>query len=129
MVSFYHDEVVFTDPAFGNLKGVRAKNMWRMLCGNAQDFKLEYSQVSEHSAYWEANYTFSKTGRRIHNKIDAFFEFKDGKIIKHLDSFNIHKWASQAIGFKGWLLGGTSYFKRKLNAQTNRLLEKYEKGL
>lgn len=32
MVSYYHDDIVFEDPAFGILKGNRAKNMWRMLC-------------------------------------------------------------------------------------------------
>ncbi len=32
MVSCYHDDVVFKDPAFGILKGERAKAMWLMLC-------------------------------------------------------------------------------------------------
>ena len=32
MVECYSDQVKFEDPAFGVLKGERAKNMWRMLC-------------------------------------------------------------------------------------------------
>ena len=79
------------------------------------------------SANWEAIYNFSKTGRKVHNKIKAEFEFKDGKIIKHTDTFDLHKWAKQAMGFKGFLLGGTSFFKKKLNAQTNKLLSSFEK--
>ena len=30
--------------------------------------------------------------------------FADGKIIEHSDAFSLHKWASQALGFTGWLL-------------------------
>ncbi len=129
MVSCYHDDIVFEDPAFGTLKGDRAKNMWRMLCKNGKDLKVEFSKIEANdqngSAHWEAWYTFSKTGRSIHNKIDAQFEFKDGKIIKHTDHFNLHQWASQAIGWKGRLLGGTGFFKKKLIQQTNQMLDKF----
>lgn len=129
MISCYHDDVVFEDPGFGKLKGNRAKGMWRMLCKNARNFKVEFSQVEANdqkgSAHWEAWYSFSKTGRSVHNKIDAQFEFKDGKIIKHIDDFNLHRWASQAIGWKGALLGGTGFFKKKLILQTNKILDKF----
>ncbi|GAA4272222.1 nuclear transport factor 2 family protein [Aquimarina gracilis] len=129
MVSCYHNDIVFEDPGFGVLEGERAKGMWRMLCKSAQNFKVEFSQVQANdqtgSAHWEAWYTFSQTGRRVHNVIDAKFEFKDGKIIKHTDHFNLHRWASQAIGWKGKLLGGTLFFKKKLMQQTNRMLDKF----
>ena len=69
---------------------------------------------------------FSKTGRKVHNIVNAEFEFKDSKIIKHTDSFNLHKWASQAIGFKGSLLGGTTFFKNKLNLQTRKMLNDFK---
>ncbi|WP_204344989.1 nuclear transport factor 2 family protein [Psychroserpens algicola] len=132
MISCYHEDVVFEDPAFGILKGERACNMWRMLCAtqNGKDFKVIYSNVNTTanggSALWEAFYTFSKTGRKVHNVITANFKFKDGKIIKHTDQFNLHKWAKQAIGFKGFIVGGTRYFKNKLRHQTNSLLTTYE---
>lgn len=129
MISCYHDDVVFEDPGFGKLKGDRAKGMWRMLCKNARNFRVEFSQVEANdqkgSAHWEAWYSFSKTGRSVHNKIDAQFEFKDGKIIKHTDHFNLHRWASQAIGWKGALLGWTGFFKKKLIAQTNKMLDNF----
>ena len=135
MVACYHDDIVFEDPAFGVLKGDHAKNMWRMLCASqkGKDFKVEYSNVNSKrttgNAKWEAHYVFSKTGRPVHNKILAHFEFKDGKIIKHIDTFNLHTWSKQAFGFKGLLLGGTSFFKKKLNQQTNQLLTKFEAKL
>tara|TARA_B100000795_G_C22704148_1_gene400871 strand:+ start:564 stop:1025 length:462 start_codon:yes stop_codon:yes gene_type:complete len=132
MVGYYHKNIVFEDPAFGILKDDRAKNMWRMLCLSQKknQFNVVASNITVNenngSAHWEAHYVFSQTGRKVHNKIDANFEFKDGKIIKHTDYFNLHNWSKQALGFKGYLIGGTSFFKRKLNAQTNRLLTKFE---
>ncbi|OUS00024.1 limonene-1,2-epoxide hydrolase [Flavobacteriales bacterium 33_180_T64] len=135
MASCYHEDIIFEDPAFGVLTGKHAGNMWRMLCESqkGKDFKTTYSEVNTNefvgSAKWEAFYTFSKTGRKVHNKIQAHFEFKDGKIIKHTDTFNLHAWSKQAIGFKGLLLGGTGFFKKKLNQQTNYLLSKFESKL
>jgi len=133
MASCYHDDIIFEDPAFGVLNGERAKNMWRMLCESQKnkDFQVKHSNIEasdqEGSASWEAFYTFSKTGRKVHNTIEARFEFKDGKIIKHTDTFNLHKWSKQALGLKGFFLGNTMYFKNKLKAQTNKLLDKFEK--
>lgn len=135
MASCYHDDIVFHDPAFGQLKGNRAGNMWRMLCASQKDkdMTVTYNNVESNDligkAHWEAHYTFSKTGRKVHNLIDAEFAFKDGLIIKHTDTFNLHKWASQAMGFKGSILGGTGFFQKKLQAQTNHLLDKYESTL
>ncbi|WP_299117135.1 nuclear transport factor 2 family protein [uncultured Winogradskyella sp.] len=131
MISYYHDDIIFEDPAFGVLKGDRAKAMWQMLCESqkGKDFKVEASNIkineNEGSAHWEAFYNFSKTGRKVHNKIDAKFKFKDGLIISHVDSFNLYNWSKQALGFKGLLLGRTGYFKNKLRLQTNGLLNKY----
>jgi len=131
MASCYHDDIVFEDPAFGVLEGERAKAMWQMLCSSqkGKEFKVVSSKISSDetsgSAYWEAFYNFSKTGRKVHNKIDAKFEFKDGLIIKHTDTFNLHKWANQAMGVKGFLFGGMGFFKNKLQQQTNKLLDKY----
>lgn len=131
MIACYHDNIVFEDPAFGVLKGERAKAMWQMLCESqkGKDFKVVVSDIegnaTKGSAHWEAFYTFSKTGRKVHNKIDAKFQFKDGLMIKHIDAFNLHNWAKQAMGVKGLLMGRTRYFSNKLNAQTNYLLDKY----
>lgn len=134
MASCYHKNVVFEDPAFGMLKGEKAGNMWRMLCQSqkGKDFVVTFSEINgtegKGSAHWEAKYTFSKTGRKVHNKIRAEFEFADGKIIKHTDQFDLKKWAKQAMGFKGALLGGTGFFKKKLQEQTNGMLAKFEKN-
>ncbi len=135
MASCYHSEIVFYDPGFGELKGNRAGNMWRMLCSNQKDkgLKVTHNNVvannEKGSANWEAYYTFSKTGRKVHNIINAEFEFKDGLIVKHTDHFDLHRWSGQALGIQGKLLGWTGFFKKKLQAQTNRLLDKFESKL
>ncbi|HHB79454.1 MAG TPA: nuclear transport factor 2 family protein, partial [Saprospiraceae bacterium] len=134
MGNCYHQDIEFYDPAFGLLKGEKAKNMWRMLCNSQKGkhfivkaSKISYDEISKTgTAHWEAKYNFSQTGRKIHNIITAEFEFKDGKIIKHTDHFDLHKWANQALGFKGALFGGTNFFKKKLNSQTKKLLLEFE---
>ena len=130
MQSCYHDEVTFEDPAFGKLHGEDARKMWRMLCEQGKDLKVEFSDIdvsdAAGKAHWEAWYTFSLTGKKIHNKIDATFIIKDGLIIKHTDHFNLHKWASQAFGWKGWLIGGTNFFKKKFQSQAWKSLKKYK---
>ena len=83
MADCYHPDVVFEDPAFGTLQGERAKNMWRMLCSSqkGKNFVVTFSEIKTNknngSVKWEAIYNFSKTGRKVHNKISAKFEFKD----------------------------------------------------
>lgn len=130
MASCYHDEVVFEDPAFGKLHGKDAGDMWRMLCSSGSNPVITFSDISADNekglAKWEANYTFGKTGRKVHNVIVATFRFQDGKIIEHRDIFNLHTWAKQAMGIKGWLLGNTPFFKTQLNNTTRKMLVKFQ---
>jgi ketosteroid isomerase-like protein len=130
MVSCYHDSVQFQDPAFGILKGEDAKNMWRMLLGrNKGNIRITFSNVKATektgSANWVAEYVFSATGRKVVNIISAEFEFADGKIIKHTDTFDIYKWTKQALGLKGYLLGWTAFMQGKIQQQSGALLKKY----
>lgn len=130
MISCYHPEIEFEDPAFGKLKGERAKNMWRMLLSNEKaNLKIEFDSVTANektgSANWTARYKFGKAGRLVVNKIQANFEFKEGKIIKHVDEFNLHTWAKQAFGISGLLLGWTQFFQKKVRSKANQSLDKF----
>jgi hypothetical protein len=130
MASCYHPEAVFNDEAFVNLKGKEPGLMWKMLLERSKgDLKINFSNVQasaqKGTADWVAEYVFSATGRKVINHIHAEFEFKDGLIYRHTDSFNLHKWAGQAMGLKGKLLGGFGFFRKKVQ-QTARLgLDKY----
>jgi ketosteroid isomerase-like protein len=135
MNSCYDDDIVFSDPAFGLLRGEEAKAMWEMLCKNAKDFSLTFSNIEmldeEYTTCnWTASYTFSKTGRKVVNHIKAFMKFQNGRIIEHSDAFKLSKWAAQALGWKGALLGWTGFMKRKIqkNARKNLIAFIERKG-
>jgi ketosteroid isomerase-like protein len=109
MATCYHPKVTFGDPAFTHLEGWRASAMWMMLCERGKDLELEFRDIEADDktgkAFWEAHYTFSKTGLKVHNKINAAFKFQDGLIIEHRDTFDMKKWMGMALGFKGKILG------------------------
>lgn len=129
MISCYAEDVVFTDPAFGTLTGNDAKAMWRMLMQN-KGVKVTFSNVVANeytgSAHWVAEYTFSRTGRKVINRVSARFVFKDGRISKHTDSFDVWKWAGQAMGPMGWLLGWTPLMRNKIQQQARGALAKFK---
>ncbi len=130
MVACYHNDIQFQDPAFGNLQGEDAKNMWRMLIGrNKGNIHITFSNVIANektgSANWKAEYVFSQTNRKVVNVISAKFEFADGKIVKHTDNFDIYKWTKQALGIKGYLLGWTAFMRKQIQQQSGKLLKKY----
>lgn len=134
MCECYVDDIVFEDPAFGQLKGDKAKNMWRMLCQSqkGKDFRIEFSdiqyEIDKGRAHWEAYYTFSKTNRNVHNIIDAEFIIRGNKIVQHVDRFDLYRWSRQAVGIPGYLIGWTPFFKRKLNKQTHKMLLRFEES-
>jgi ketosteroid isomerase-like protein len=132
MVACYHPDVRFSDPVFQDLQGPRAGAMWRMLCGRAKDLEIEFRDVqaddSTGSAHWEARYLFSATGRKVHNVIDAKFEFRDGKIVRHADSFDLWRWAGMALGAKGKLLGWLPPIQRAIRQKALGGLDAFERG-
>lgn len=129
MQSCYHDKAVFTDPVFQTLSSMEVKAMWHMLAAAAQDLKIIFGDVSvsgnEGSCQWQAWYTFSRTGRKVHNIIQAKFEFKDGKIIRHTDHFNLWRWSSMALGVPGVLLGWTPLIRNKVRSSARKGLAKF----
>lgn len=129
MVSCYHQDIRFSDPVFSALSPREAGAMWRMLCSQAKNFELTFSDVQaderQGKAHWEASYDFSASGRRVHNKIEAAFEFQDGKIIKHTDSFPFWKWSRMALGPIGVLLGWMPLLRKKVQKQARGRLTKF----
>ncbi len=129
MEACYHPDIFFSDPVFQNLKGDRARGMWRMLLGRAKDMSMTYSNIQATDqagqGNWEATYTFSQTGRKVHNKISSNFRFKDGKIIEHRDSFDLWKWAGMALGLKGTLLGWLPAVQNSIRANAMKGLNDF----
>ena len=130
MQSCYSDDIIFNDPAFGILENGEAKAMWEMLCKNAKNFSLSFSNIQlldeEYATCnWVATYTFSKTGRKVVNRIKAHMKLQDGKIVEHTDQFDIWKWSGQALGLPGILLGWSGYMKNKIRYNARKSLEKF----
>ena len=129
MAAFYRADATFSDPAFPRLEGEEIGAMWRMLCQRGADLELTFSDLtaddSTGSARWEAIYTFSATGRRVHNRITASFELSGGGILRHVDDFDFNRWARMALGLPGYLLGWTTFLQRKVQRQAAGHLEKF----
>ncbi len=132
MIACYHPDVVFEDPAFGRLEAADARTMWVLLCGRAKDLEITFRDVAADDikghAHWEAKYTFSQTGRRVHNKIDAEFGFRDGLIIAHNDGFSFWDWSRQALGAPGLLLGWSPILKAKVRANARAGLAAFRRA-
>jgi ketosteroid isomerase-like protein len=129
MIACYDPNVEFSDPVFPDLQGERAMAMWRMLCERGKDLKIEHRDVAANDltgrAHWEAWYTFSATGKRVHNRIDAQFEFRNGMIFRHRDNFSFYAWAGQALGLTGKLLGWSGLVKNKVRRQAAANLDRF----
>jgi len=127
MAECYHDDVAFSDPVFSNLKGASAKAMWHMLCERGKDLEITVADIraddQSGQAHWEAKYTFSQTGRKVYNRIEASFQFERGKIIKHVDAFDFWKWTRMALGMKGWLFGWMPLVQAKIKREAKKGLE------
>jgi ketosteroid isomerase-like protein len=132
MASCYTEDVLFSDPVFGELRGREAGDMWRMLTSRARDFSVRFDQVraDERSggAHWVATYLFSQTGRTVINDIQARFVFRDGKICEHHDQFDLWRWSRQALGAKGALLGWTPFVQNAIRAQAQKGLKAFQAG-
>jgi ketosteroid isomerase-like protein len=129
MGACYHPEIEFSDPAFPALRGREAGAMWAMLCARAQDLEIEFGDVraddARGRAHWEARYTFSPTGRRVHNVIDADFEFRSGLIARHVDRFGFWRWARQALGPAGLVLGWSPMVRNRVRSEARRGLDAF----
>jgi hypothetical protein len=103
--------------------------MWQMLCERGKDLEIKFWDIhaddKKGSAHWEAWYTFSKSDRRVHNVIEASFLFQEGKIIQHVDKFNLWRWASMALGPVGTYLGWTPFVQASIRKEARRGLEKF----
>jgi ketosteroid isomerase-like protein len=132
MAACYTDDVLFSDPVFGELRGQQAMDMWLMLTSRAKEFSLTFDQVradgQSGSAHWVARYLFSQTGRTVVNDIQARFVFRDGKICEHHDHFDLWRWSRQALGIKGALLGWTSVVQNAIREQAHKNLKAFSRA-
>ncbi|WP_237708882.1 nuclear transport factor 2 family protein [Gillisia marina] len=63
MIACYHEDIIFQDPAFGILKGDRAKSMWEMLLSKKNGkLSISYDILEVNKEYgkvkWTATYKY-----------------------------------------------------------------------
>ena len=129
MAACYTPDATFSDPVFIDLKNGEPGAMWRMLTARADDLKIE---LVEHeageetgTAHWLADYTFTQTGRKVHNDVRASFRFEGGLIAQHIDEFSFHAWAKQALGPMGLLLGWTPVIRNATRRKARAGLDEF----
>ena len=128
MAACYADNASFSDPVFVDLKGREPGKMWRMLCTRGKDMTVVFDGIEADDAigkaHWVATYTFS--GNKVVNDIQARFTFKNGKIETHQDQFDLYLWMRQALGLKGVLLGRIPAVQAKLRKTARERLDAFK---
>ena len=81
-----------------------------------------FADDAKGSAHWRAEYTFTATGRRVVNEVDAAFRFDgDGRVVGHHDRFSFWRWSRQALGPAALVMGsnpvGQALVRRKARAR------------
>jgi hypothetical protein len=129
MAACYSPDARFRDPAFGELTGEQAGDMWRMLAGRSRDLEVNLieheADAGRGSARWVARYTFTPTGRPVMNDIRAEFRFQGGLILEHTDRFSFFRWSRQALGPLGKLLGWSPLLRLVFRRQARRNLARF----
>lgn len=127
--ALYADDAVFNDPAFANLNAPQVRAMWRMLLERGKDMTVQFEvhqDTPQHARVtWTATYTFTQTGRRVVNVISADMQLRDGRIVRHTDTFDFHRWSAQALGPIGRLLGWTSWLRAKVSGKAMASLRQF----
>ena len=129
MIACYAPDVRFSDPVFPRLDASSVATMWRMLCARGKDLRVVASDIGADDrkgrAHWVATYTYSATRRPVINEIDATFAFEDGRIVRHDDRFDLHRWAMQALGLPGLLLGWSSPMQNAIRGKAAKALAEW----
>ena len=128
MAACYRADATFSDPVF-ELRGTDVGAMWRMLCARASDLRVESSGLvvngDEGRADWQAWYTFSATGRAVHNVVHSRFRLADGLIANQVDVFPFWRWSRQALGPIGLALGWTPLVRSRVRRDARASLERF----
>jgi ketosteroid isomerase-like protein len=132
MAACYAPDARFSDPVFPDLRGSEPGDMWRMLTSQARELRVELLEHAADgttgSAHWRAHYVFTQTGRPVVNDVRASFRFAGGLIAEHTDAFGFHRWARQALGTSGLLLGWTPLLRGAVRKRAAASLDRFAAG-
>jgi len=117
MASCYAPDAVFEDEVYA-LAGADVGKMWRGLMSRAKTLQVSYTIAQAGpgtgTVEWTARYLYPGGGPVV-NVILSELELAGGLITRQRDRFDFRRWAAQALGWKGRLLGRFSWFRRTVS--------------
>ena len=124
MAALYAPDATFEDPVF-RLRGASIGRMWVALTRRAKRFEISYSIVEAGAGSgrveWTARYLFG--GKRpVVNAIVSEIDLSKGKIVRQTDRFDFPRWAAQALGLPGRLLGRFEWFRRAFSRKAAKAI-------
>jgi len=125
MASCYRPDAMFRDIAFDLRGSQQIHAMWHMICET--DIRATFHVVHADDFAGRVqlcdDYTFSSTGRKVHNVIESHFRFSDRLIVDHRDSCDARVWAKMALGGASGFLAGRFRYLRAWKAK--RMLQTF----
>ena len=118
MASLYSPDASFEDEIY-RLRGEDVGKMWRGLMSRAKTLTVSYTiakaGAGDGTVEWTARYDYPGGGPVV-NVILSELELA-GKIVRQRDRFDFPRWAAQALGTKGKLLGRFEWFRRVVSRE------------
>ena len=106
--------------------------MWRMLTGGVRGPAVE---LLEHEADGDSGSAAGSRTTRSRRPAVTWtttsaprFRFRDGLIAEHRDEFGFHRWARQALGPPGLLLGWTPIVQGSVRKRARARLDEFMSG-
>ena len=119
MASLYSPDASFEDEIY-RLRGEDVGKMWRGLMSRAKTLTVSYTiakaGAGDGTVEWTARYDYPGGGPVV-NVILSELELVGGKIVRQRDRFDFPRWAAQALGTKGKLLGRFEWFRRVVSRE------------
>ena len=119
MASLYSPDASFEDEIY-RLRGEDVGKMWRGLMSRAKTLTVSYTiakaGAGDGTVEWTARYEYPGGGPVV-NVILSELELAGGKIVRQRDRFDFPRWAAQALGTKGKLLGRFEWFRRVVSRE------------
>jgi len=129
MAGLYHEQATFRDIAFDLQGQKRIHAMWHRICEGDIIVEIDSIEAVRETiiAHVVDRYTFTKTLRKVVNRITSQFRFCNGLIIEHHDTCNELDWARQAFGgIQGELAGRLGVLRRRAARKLmNQILEEH----
>jgi len=125
----YANHAAFSDPIFPRLSAKGVRLMWQMLLTEAEDLAIDVKVLEDSPerarVQWVAHYAFPPTKRVVVNRVQTDMRIAAGKIVQQVDQFSFWRWAGQALGPRGWMLGWTPMVQNKVRAKAAESLSEF----